>query len=177
MRCKSSVFRPPGLCARRLGVRRAAKISIVAPVGRKNRFSGTVFDFSRNEALDASDWFNGYTNNPPLPKSRERQNDFGGTFSGPIVKDRTFFFFSYEGLRLRLPQTALTTVPDLSAREMRILLSNHVSMPIRLPNGSDDPATGIAQFNSSYANPATLDAYSLRLDHNLPHGLSVVCAL
>ena len=49
---------------------------------------------------------------PPLPKARERQNDFGGTFSGPILKNKTFFFFSYEGLRLRLPQTALTLVPD-----------------------------------------------------------------
>ena len=48
----------------------------------------------------------------PLPKAKERQNDFGGTFSGPILKDKTFFFFSYEGLRLRLPQTTLTFVPD-----------------------------------------------------------------
>ncbi len=146
------------------------QISIVTRSG-ENRFSGTVFDFFRNEALDASDWFNGYTNNPPLPKSRERQNDFGGTFSGPIVKDRTFFFFSYEGLRLRLPQTALTTVPDLSARENADPTVQPYLNAYPLPNGSDDPATGIAQFNSSYANPATLDAYSLRLDHNLPHGL------
>jgi len=87
------------------------QISIVTRSG-SNQFHGTAFDYLRNDALDASDWFNGYTNSPPLPKAEERQNDFGGTFSGPILKDRTFFFFSYEGLRLRLPQTELTTVPD-----------------------------------------------------------------
>jgi Carboxypeptidase regulatory-like domain/TonB dependent receptor len=146
------------------------QISIVTRSGA-NRFSGTVFDFFRNEALDASNWFNGYTNNPPLPKSRERQNDFGGTFSGPILKDRTFFFFSYEGLRLRLPQTALTTVPDLNSRQNADPSVQPYLDAYPLPNGPDDAATGIAQFNSSYDNPATLDAYSLRLDHNLPHGL------
>ena len=87
------------------------QISIVTRSGT-NQFHGTAFDYFRNDVLDANDWFNGFTNNPPLPKAEERQNDFGGTFSGPIVRSRTFFFFSYEGLRLRLPQTTLTLVPD-----------------------------------------------------------------
>src|SRR5712692_1390825 len=77
------------------------QISIVTRSGT-NQFHGTAFDYLRNDALDANDWFNGFTNNPPLPKAEERQNDFGGTFSGPIVKGKTFLFFSYEGLRLRL---------------------------------------------------------------------------
>src|SRR6202035_401789 len=89
------------------------QISIVTRSGA-NQFHGTAFDYLRNDILDASNWFNGYTNNPPLPKAKERQNDFGGTLSGPIIRDRTFFFFSYEGLRLRLPQTELTTVSDTS---------------------------------------------------------------
>ncbi len=88
-----------------------AQISIVTRSGT-NQFHGSVFDYFRNDVLDASDWFNGYTNNPPLPKAEERQNDFGGTLGGPILRERTFFFFSYEGLRLRLPQVGLTTVPD-----------------------------------------------------------------
>ena len=63
-----------------------------------------MFDYFRNDIFDANDWF---ADEPGLPKPEERQNDFGGTFSGPILKDRTFFFFSYEGLRLRLPEVAL----------------------------------------------------------------------
>src|SRR4029077_13212716 len=89
------------------------QISIVTRSGT-NQFHGAAFEYLRNDVLDANGWFNGYANNPPLPKAQERQNDFGGTFSGPILKNRTFFFFSYEGLRLRLPQTSLSTVPDSS---------------------------------------------------------------
>src|SRR3981081_632942 len=84
------------------------QISIVTRSGT-NQFHGGAFDYFRNDVLDANDWF---ADNKGLPKPQERQNDFGGTLSGPILKDRTFFFFSYEGLRLRLPQTTLTTVPD-----------------------------------------------------------------
>src|SRR5712671_2045958 len=84
------------------------QISIVTRSGT-NRFHGTLFEYLRNDVLDANNWFNG-TVTPPLPKAEERQNNFGGTFSGPIVKDRTFFFFSYEGNRLRLPRTLLTSV-------------------------------------------------------------------
>src|SRR5882762_1136820 len=75
------------------------QISIVTRSGA-NQFHGTAFDYFRNDVLDAGDWFNGFMNNPPLQKAKERQNDFGGTFDGPIIRDRTFVFFSYEGLRL-----------------------------------------------------------------------------
>jgi len=68
-----------------------------------NRFTGSVFEYFRNEALDANDWFN---NRDGLPKPALRQNNFGGVIGGPIFRDKTFFFFSYEGLRLRLPKTA-----------------------------------------------------------------------
>src|SRR6266852_3361332 len=73
------------------------KISIVTRSGT-NRFHGTLFDYLRNDVFDANDWF---ANSAGLPKPKERQNDFGGTFSGPVVKERTYFFVSYEGLRLR----------------------------------------------------------------------------
>jgi hypothetical protein len=149
-----------------------AQISIVTRSGT-NRFHGTVFDYLRNDALDANNWFNGYVNSPPLPKARERQNDFGGTLSGPIRKDRTFFFFSYEGLRLRLPETTLTTVPDLDAREGAISAMQPYLNAYPQPNGADDPLAGIARFNASYSNPASLDANSLRLDHRLTERLTV----
>src|SRR6267378_4445457 len=62
------------------------QISIVTRSGA-NQFHGTAFDYFRNDKLDANDWFANYTGQP---KPEERQNDFGGTFSGPILKDRTF---------------------------------------------------------------------------------------
>jgi hypothetical protein len=144
------------------------QISIATRSGT-NSFHGSVFDYFRNNVLDASNWFNGYTNSPPLAKAEERQNDFGGTFSGPVIKDRTFFFFSYEGLRLRLPQTTLSTVPDLTARQNALpALQPYLNaFPLPSPNGADDLATGVAQFNASYSNGSTLNAYSLRADHKL----------
>jgi hypothetical protein len=53
---------------------------------------------------------------PPLIKPPLRQNDFGGVLGGPIIKNKTFFFFSYEGLRLLLPQTAQSAFFTASAR-------------------------------------------------------------
>src|SRR6202140_1107627 len=142
------------------------QISILTRSGT-NQFHGTAFDYLRNDIFDANNWFNGYINNPPLHKAEERQNDFGGTFSGPILRDRTFFFFSYEGLRLRLPEVALNQVPSLSARQSAIPAVQPYLNAFPLPslNGSDDPLTGIAQFNASYSNSASLDAYSIRIDH------------
>ena len=159
-RIQTSTFAPE------FGRTPGAQISILTRSGT-NQFHGTAFDYLRNDTLDASNWFNGYTNHPALPKARERQNDFGGTVSGPIIKNRTFFFFSYEGLRLRLPQTSLSTVPDLGARQNALPGLQPYLNAFPLPNGPDNAATGIAIFNSSYSNPAGLDAYSLRIDHRM----------
>ena len=156
-----------------------AQISIVTRSGM-NQFHGTVFDYFRNTVLDANDWF---ADEAGLPKPKEQQNDFGGTFSGPIVKDKTFFFFSYEGLRLRLPQTALTLVPDTNPLDP---FSRQFALPallpfmnaFPLPNGPEvlDPNgnhQGIAQFNATYSDPGTLDAYSLRVDHKINDRLNL----
>jgi hypothetical protein len=129
-----------------------------------------LFDYFRNDALDANDWF---ANANGLAKPQERQNDFGGTFSGPLVKERTFFFFSYEGLRLRLPQVLQTTVPDVKARQAASSALQPYFNAFPVPNGQDNPATGIAEFNASFSNKSSLDAYSLRLDHNLTHNISI----
>jgi hypothetical protein len=149
-----------------------------------NQLRGTLFDYFRNDALDAANWFNGYTNNPPLPKAKERQNDFGGTFSGPIVKDRAFFFFSYEGLRLQLPETTLTTVPDANpadpySRQNALPSIRPYLNAFPLPNGPQavdaegHPIPGAFDFNASYSNQASLDAYSLRIDDKLSENLTL----
>ncbi|MFZ1974721.1 MAG: TonB-dependent receptor [Candidatus Acidiferrales bacterium] len=140
-----------------------AQISIATRSGA-NQFHGTAFDYLRNYDLDANNWF---ADEAGLAKPAERQNDFGGTFSGRILRDRTFFFFSYEGLRLGLPQTTFTGVPDLSARQNAAQPTQPLLNAYPLPNGPDNVATGVADFNASYSNPATLDAYSLRLDHKI----------
>ena len=93
-----------------------AQISLQTRSG-SNSPHGSTFDYLRNDAMDANNWFN---DNTGTRKTAERQNDFGGTFGGPVYiphlyngKDKTFFFFSYEGLRLVNPQPALTVqVPD-----------------------------------------------------------------
>src|SRR5205823_15051511 len=87
-----------------------------------NQWHGTAYDYLRNDAFDANNWFNNYFG---VRGAALRQNDFCGTFGGPVTiphlyngKDKTFFFFSYEGLRLISPQPASTTcfVPDLGLR-------------------------------------------------------------
>lgn len=139
------------------------QISIVTRSGT-NRFHGTAFDYLRNDVLDANGWF---ADNAGLPKPQERQNDFGGTFAGPLFKNRTFFFFSYEGLRLRLPRAELSTVPDLAARQNASAADQPYLNAFPLPNGADDPTKEAAEFNATFSNPASLDAYSLRIDHRL----------
>jgi hypothetical protein len=146
------------------------QISILTRSGT-NQLHGTLFDYFRNDVLDANDWF---ANSKGLRKPEERQNDFGGTFSGPVFKNRTFFFFSYEGLRLRLPRVGQTTVPDLLARANALPAIQPYLNAFPLPNGPEDPANpGAAQFNRSYSNKSTLDAYSLRIDHKLGDKLNV----
>jgi outer membrane receptor protein involved in Fe transport len=145
------------------------QISIVTRSGT-NDFHGTLFDYLRNDVFDANNWF---ADRDGLPKPEERQNDFGGTLSGPIQRDKTFFFFSYEGLRLRLPEVTETTVPDLLARETASAATQPYLNAFPLPNGMDNPAAGIATFNSSYSNAASLDAYSLRLDHTVSSKVSL----
>jgi len=156
------------------GLTAGGQISIVTRSGT-NDFHGSLFDYFRNDALDANDWFNGVNafNPTPLPKAEERQNDFGGTFGGPILKDRTFFFFSYEGLRLRLPQTALTEVPDLQARQNAIPAVQEFLNAYPYDPKQPDLGNGVAQFNASFSNPSSLDAYSIRIDHRLTGRLNL----
>ncbi len=66
------------------------QISIVTRSGT-NQLHGTLFDYLRNDVLDANDWFGDHNG---LPKPKARQNDFGGVVGGPIIANKTFFFFS-----------------------------------------------------------------------------------
>jgi Carboxypeptidase regulatory-like domain/TonB dependent receptor len=162
-RIQTSTFAPE------FGRTPGAQISILTRSGT-NQFHGTAFDYLRNSALDANNWF---ADSEGLAKPAERQNDFGGTFSGPVYKDKTFFFFSYEGLRLELPETTLSNVPDIAARQNAVAAMQSYLNAYPQPNGLDNPGTGVAQFNASYSNPASLDAYSLRIDQQISSRWSV----
>ena len=71
-----------------------------------NEFHGVAFEFLRNNKLDANNFFNSGRPKPPY-----RQNQFGTTFGGPVIKDRMFFFGSYEGFRIREKLTRTSVVP------------------------------------------------------------------
>jgi hypothetical protein len=135
------------------------QISIVTRSG-SNAFHGTLFEYFRNDKLDARDWFVNYNG---LAKPAERQNDFGGVFGGPIIKNKTFFFFSYEGLRLRQPGTLETAVPDAASRQQAPAAMQPYLNAFPIPNGPELGA-GLAQFNAGYSNPSSLNAYSIRID-------------
>jgi hypothetical protein len=77
--------------------------------GGSNDFHGAAFEFLRNNVLDANSWSN---NRAGLPRVTFQRHQFGGTFSGPIVRSRKLFFFgAYEGLRQGSPGTNISTVP------------------------------------------------------------------
>lgn len=136
------------------------QVSIVTRSGA-NAFHGTLFEYFRNSVLDARGWFVNFNG---LQKPEERLNDFGGVLGGPLRQDRTFFFFSYEGLQLREPATIETAVPDAASRQQAPLAMRPYLDAYPLANG---PAVGpgLSQFNSGFSNPSALNASSIRLDH------------
>ncbi len=137
-----------------------AQVAIATRSGT-GEWHGSLFEYFRHDALDANDWF---ANSRALPRPTIRQNDFGATIGGPLVRNRAFFFVSYEGMRLRQPQVALTEVPSLAARAaanspgVRALLE---AFPA--PNGAD-LNNGFAEFAASYSDPSRFDAASARFD-------------
>jgi uncharacterized membrane protein len=88
-----------------------AVINAVSKSGT-NGFHGSAFEFIRNSALDARDFFAPTSSPPPF-----RRNQFGGSIGGPIKKDKMFFFVNYEGLRQSLGITNKITVPDAAAHQ------------------------------------------------------------
>ncbi len=84
-----------------------AVINIVTKSGT-NEFHGSLFEFFRNNRLDARNFFNP----KPDPETAFRNNQFGGSVGGPIVHNKTFFFFAYEGQRERVGLNSTARVPD-----------------------------------------------------------------
>jgi len=156
-------------------------INIVSKSGT-NQFHGTVFEFHRNKSLQAANFFD---NKNQLNKCQEGstdcrgpfvRNQFGFTAGGPIVKDRTFLFGSYEALRDRTSTGVTSRVPTVEARDGTMF--GPVDLAIvpyldiyPLPNGaaftdrSGNP-DGTARFNFTDSRPTDVDYFMTKFDHN-----------
>ncbi|HLE63047.1 MAG TPA: TonB-dependent receptor [Pyrinomonadaceae bacterium] len=84
-----------------------AVVNIVTKSGT-NDFHGSLFEYFRNNSLDARNFFNP----KPFPQTAFRNNQFGGSLGGPIIRNRTFFYFAYEGQRERVGLNSTARVPD-----------------------------------------------------------------
>jgi hypothetical protein len=126
-----------------------------------NDFHGAAYEYFRNDVLDANDWF---ANQAGKDRSPLRFNDFGGTFGGPVIKNNTFFFFSYEGQRLLQPQFEVTVVPDVASRQAASLETQGILNAFPIPNGAS-LGNGQAEFSAGFSNPLSTNATSFRLDH------------
>lgn len=93
----------------------AGAVTIVQTKSGSNRFAGSAYEFLRNDKLDANSFFN---NRAGAARPAFKRNEFGGTFGGPIRRDRTFFFADYQGIRLRQPQSLVASIPTLAQRTM-----------------------------------------------------------
>ena len=91
------------------GKRPGAQVNIVTSSG-SNEFPGNVYEFLRNSALDARNFFD----HDSIPEFQ--RHEFGGSLGGPIRKDKTFLFGNYEGFRRNLGLSDLTLVPDAASR-------------------------------------------------------------
>jgi outer membrane receptor protein involved in Fe transport len=134
-----------------------------------NDFHGTAYEFLRNSALDARNFFDVGSSPPPF-----KRNQFGVSAGGPIRRDRTFIFGDYEGLRQSLTNTIVTTVPSVSARSGNLSTGTVVVDPnvqrfitafYPLPNGASLGDTGIFTFARKQVVPQNYE--TIRVDHKL----------
>src|SRR6185312_6861527 len=135
-----------------------------------NKIHGTGYEFLRNSALDARNFFDKAAKKPPF-----KRNQFGGSFGAPIIKDKTFFFVDYEGIRQTTNITQVSTVPSAAARAGNLSTGAIVVDPtvlkftnafFPLPNGGliGPGDTGIF----SFAGPqiTSENYFSTRVDHH-----------
>jgi hypothetical protein len=144
-----------------------------------NTWHGSAFDYLRNTIFDANSW---YADHNGIPKQADHQNDFGGTIGGPVDiphvydgKNRTFFFFSYEGLRLLLPYSGREYDPTAALRQVSASSVRPYINSFPIPNGApsndgcttDGTTTGPAcdaLFTAGFSVPSSLNATSVRVD-------------
>ncbi len=128
-----------------------------------NQIHFTLFEYFRNSALDARNFF---ANTGPKPAFRF--NDFGGNIGGPIIKDKTFYFLNYEGSRQRVGITGTGTVPSDELRN-QVLAKSPALKPIldMFPRGTSRTSNALVDnFNTTQTSQIREDTASLKIDHN-----------
>jgi hypothetical protein len=140
------------------GTGTGGQVSVITKSGG-NAFRGSVFEYLRNDKLDAPNYFDATRNNDGsvidrLPKSKLQQNQFGGSLGGPLLHDRAFFFGSYEGYVLNAGTNAIEAVPSPAAWARAVpaiaALRPGFLAPgaVVLPGKSANPDFDIAQLQS-----------------------------
>ncbi len=150
------------------GKKGGAIINIATRSGT-NQLHGTGFEFLRNSALDARNFFDVDTAHPQVRSSPPpfRRNNFGGALGGPIRKDHSFLFGNYEGMRQDLGLTSLAIVPDASARDRAVAaVKPYLAALYPLPNGRSF-GDGTGEFTSNPQQPAVQDFFLVRFDQKL----------
>lgn len=152
-----------------LGTGDGGQISVVTKSGG-NQFHGSTFEFLRNDKLDARNTFD--LTKPPL-----RMNQFGGSIGGPIVKDKAFFFFSYEGYRNRAGVNLIEAAPSAAAKAAALPVVQpmfdafHGPGAVIIPGASTDPNFDIYQLLAK--NTVNENSSGLRLDFH-PNSMNSV---
>jgi hypothetical protein len=146
------------------GKRPGAQVNIVTASGT-NQFHGDVYEFLRNSALDARNFFD----HGAIPAFR--RNVFGGALGGPIRKDKTFLFGNYEGFRQNLGLSDLTLVPDTASRASAVASVQPLLALWPVANGperltSTGAPSGIAEAFSNPLQRIREDFGTARLDQN-----------
>jgi len=144
-----------------------AQVSLTSRSG-SNEFHGSLLYGFRNEALDANDWF---ANRHGDPRAPLRLQNFSGGLGGPLWRNHTFFFISYEGMRLQQPFVWVQPVPTLAARTNSFAWANPLLSLFPVPNGPD-LGGGLALWTGRTSRPSSLDAGAVRLDHTFTSWLT-----
>lgn len=118
-----------------------------------NQFHGTLFEFLRNDKLDANNFFNSGRPKPPY-----RQNQFGGTLGGPLQRDRIFFFGSYQGTYIREKLTRLSRVPTSA-----MVSGNFAGLPPIFDPATQDASGQRTQFPGNIIPASRLDPVAQRI--------------
>ena len=156
MRVQTSSFAPE------FGRTPGAQVAMTSR-GGTNQFHGSLFYYWRNDAYDANDWF---ANAGGYGKGTEHQNRPGGVFGGPVLKNKTFFFLSFEKLNLLSPYTVLATVPDMASRSAASAALRPYLNAFPIPNGPNLGSDG-ALYRAVLSNPSSSNSSSVRIDHVL----------
>ena len=140
--------------------------------GGTNHFHGSAFDFARNQALDALNYFD----SPSTPPTFNR-NQFGGSLGGPIQKEKTFFFATYEGLRQTQGDTEISSTLDANAHtglvngvQYRInpVMTPYINLyPACTPGGQEYAALGACDYKSVNNTTTSEDYVYGRVDRRL----------